>query len=154
MHPVYRFFATGTSFAPVILRALLALISGVHAGQRTFGWMDGPGWKATLAQLTAPAGLHLPYLVAAAGLVAGLAAALALFCGFCTRLAAGVILLALTLGIYGARWEQGFLLGADFQFPFTLGGVAIALMICGGGRFSVDRAITRQLLPPDTGWIG
>ena len=154
MHPVYRFFATGTSFAPVILRALLALISGVHAGQRTFGWMDGPGWKATLAQLTAPAGLHLPYLVRRPGWSPAWLRPWRFSAVFAPGSPPGVILLALTLGIYGARWEQGFLLGADFQFPFTLGGVAIALMICGGGRFSVDRAITRQLLPPDTGWIG
>lgn len=154
MNPVYRFFATINSFAPTILRLLLALIFSVHVGQRTFGWLEGAGWKATLAQLTSPTGLHLPYAVAATGLLAGMVAALALLCGFFTRLAAGIVLLAVTLTIYSARWEQGFLLGSDFQYPFTLGGVAIALMFCGGGKLSVDRAITRQLLPPDTGLIG
>jgi putative oxidoreductase len=154
MNPVYRFFATINSLAPLILRLLLAGVCGVHVGQRAFGWMDGPGWRATLAQLTAPTGLHLPYAVAAAGIVAGLAAAAALFCGFLTRLAAGVVLLAVSLSVYSARWDQGFLLSSDFQYPCTLGGVAFALMFCGGGRFSIDRAITRQLLPPDTGLIG
>ena len=154
MNPVYRFFVTINSFAPLVLRWLLALICGVHAGQRAFGWMDGPGWKATLAELTAPAGLHLPYPVAALGLLAGMAATVALFCGFCTRLAACIVLGGLALSIYTSRWDQGFLLSSDFQYPLTLGGVAVALMFCGGGRFSVDRAITRQLLPPDTGLIG
>ena len=153
MNPVYRFFVTANSFAPVVLRLLLALICGVHVGQRAFGWLDGPGWKATMTQLTAPAGLHLPYVVAAFGLLAGMAAAVALFCGLFTRLAAFVVLLAVTLSVYAARWDQGFLLSTDFQYPFTLGGVAVALMFCGGGRFSLDRAITRQLLPPDTGLI-
>jgi putative oxidoreductase len=154
MNPVYRFFATTNSFAPLILRLLLALIAGVHVGQRAFGWMDGPGWKATLALLTSPGGLHLPYVVAALGLLTGTAAALALFCGFCTRLAAGIILCGVAVAIYAARWDQGFLLSADFQYPFTLGGIAVALMFAGGGPFSLDRAITRQLLPPDTGFIG
>jgi putative oxidoreductase len=154
MNPVYSFFATINSFAPAILRITLALISGVHVGQRAFGWMDGPGWKASMAELTAPSGLHLPYAIAAVGLIAGMGAALALFLGFFTRLAACVVLGAVTLDIYTARWDQGFLLSSDFQYPFTLACVAVALMFCGGGRLSVDRAITRQLLPPDTGFIG
>ena len=154
MNPVYRFFSTINSFAPTLLRLLLALISGVHVGQRTFGWMDGSGWKATLAQLTAPAGLHLPYTVAAAGLLAGMAATAGLLFGFLTRLASAIVVVAAALTIYSARWDQGFLLSGDFQFPFTIGGVAVALIFCGGGKFSLDRAITRQLLPPDTGLIG
>ncbi len=154
MNPVYRFFATINSFAPTILRLVLALISTVHVGQRAFGWMDGPGWKLSLTQLTSSAGLHLPYAVAAMGLLAGIVATLGLFCGFFTRLAACIVLLAVTLVIYSARWEQGFLLSTDFQYPFVLGGVAVALIFAGGGRFSLDRAITRQLLPPNTGLIG
>jgi putative oxidoreductase len=154
MNPVYRFFATSNSLGPVVLRLLLALILAVHVGQRVFGWMDGPGWKATLEQLTSPTGLHLPYAVAAAGLLAGLASTVALFCGFFTRLAACVVLLALSLSIYNARWDQGFLLSSEFQYPFTLDGVAIALIFCGGGRFSVDGAITRMLLPPYSALIG
>ncbi len=154
MNPVYRFFATSNSFAPVVLRLLLALVLAAHVGQRAFGWMDGSGWKAALAQLTAPAGLHLPYAVAALGLLAGIVAAVALFCGLFTRLAACLVLWAVILVIYSARWDQGFLLSNDFQYPFTLAGVAVALMFGGGGRFSIDRAITRQLLPPDTGLFG
>ena len=36
-------------------------------------------------------------------------------------------------------------------FMLTLAAVALSLMFMGGGRFSFDRAITRQLLPPYTG---
>ena len=72
MNPVYRLFATINSFAPTVLRLLLALVFTIHAGQKTAGWLGGEGWKGTLAHWTAPApdGLHLPYGLAMAGILA------------------------------------------------------------------------------------
>ena len=64
MHLFYRLFATINSFAPTILRLTLAAVFLVHGGQKTFGWMSGPGWNDTLTRLTAPGGLNFSTPVA------------------------------------------------------------------------------------------
>ena len=52
------------------------------------------------------------------------------------------------LAVALVHWQAGFLAPKGFEYPMTLGGVALALAFCGGGRLSMDRSLTRQLLPP------
>ncbi len=150
MHVFYRLFATINSLAPTILRLLLAVVFCVHGGQKTVGWMGGPGWSQTLAHWTSPQGLDLPYPVAMLGIVSELFGAVAMLLGFCTRLAALLLLGQMTVAVALIHWQAGFLSPNGYEYPLTLGCVALALVFCGGGRFSMDRAFTRQILPPQT----
>lgn len=149
MHPVYRFFNTPDSFALTLLRLMLAGVFFVHGGQKTFGWMGGDGWSATLQGMTAAdGGLHLPYALAALGVLAEILGALGLLLGFCTRLAALGIFCNMAVAVGYVHWKSGFLAkNGGFEYPLALGVVALALMLAGGGRFSVDRTITSQLMP-------
>ena len=148
MHLFYRLFATVNSFAPTILRMVLALVFCVHGGQKTIGWMGGPGLSATLAQWTSPEGLNLSYPVAILGILSEVAGALAMLLGCCTRLAGLLLLGQMTVAVALVHWQAGFLAPKGYEYPLTLGGVALALVFCGGGRFSMDRALARQLLAP------
>ena len=153
MHLFYRLFATINSFAPTILRLVLATVFFVHSGQKTFGWMNGPGWNATLTQLTAPAGLNLSTPVAVASILAEMVGAMGMLLGFCTRLTALLILGTMTVAAGLIPWQAVFLAPNGFEYPLMLGGISLALAFCGGGRFSMDRALTRQILPPHTGTV-
>jgi putative oxidoreductase len=148
MNPVYRLFATVNSFGPTVLRWFLGFVLMVHGGQKIFGWLGGSGWHATMAQLTAADGLRLPFVVAAGGLLLGAVAAGCLVLGLFTRLAALAVLAIMVCAIYGAKWEQGFLVSFEFEYPFALALIAVSLVFSGAGKVSADRAITRQLLPP------
>ena len=154
MNPVYRFFATVDSFAPTILRLVLTVVFTVHGGQKTIGWLGGPGWSATLAQWTGAEGLNFSYPVALLGILAEPLGALAMLTGFLTRLAALGIFCTMGVAIFAVHWSAGFLAPQGCEYPFTLAGVALALLFGGGGRWSVDRLITRALLPPNTGQLG
>ena len=154
MNPVYRFFATADSFAPTILRLVLAVVFTVHGGQKTFGWLGGSGWSATLAHWTSSEGLNLPYPVAVLGILAETLGALAMLTGFLTRLAALGIFCTMGVAIFAVHWSAGFLAPQGYEYPFTLAGVALALLFGGAGRWSVDRLVTRALLPPNTGKLG
>ncbi len=153
MHLFYRLFATINSFAPTILRLVLASVFLVHGGQKTFGWMNGPGWNQTLQQLTAPGGLNLSTPVAVAGILAEVAGAAGMLLGFCTRLTALLMLGVMAVAAGLVPWQAVFLVPNGFEYPLMLGGIALALVFCGGGRFSVDRALTRQILPPHTATV-
>ncbi len=148
MHPVYRFFDTPPSFAPTLLRLLLAGVFFVHGGQKAFGWMGGQGWAATLGSWTAADGLHFPYALAAIGVLAEILGACGLLLGLFTRLAALGIFCTMAVAVFYVHWKSGFLAGnGGFEYPLTLAGIALALMLTGGGRYSVDRAIAGQLMP-------
>lgn len=156
MNPVYRLFATINSFAPTVLRLLLALVFTIHAGQKTVGWMGGEGWTRTLAHWTAPApeGLNFPYGLAAAAILAEAFGAAGMLLGFLTRVAALGIFCVMIVAIVFVHGSAGFFAPRGYEYPFTLAGVAFALMCGGGGRFSVDRWLTRALLPPNSGRLG
>ena len=148
MHLFYRLFATINSFAPTILRLVLALVFSVHGGQKTIGWMGGPGLRDTLTQWTSPEGLNLSYPVAILGILAEVVGALAMLLGICTRLAGLLLLGQMVTVVALVHWQAGFLAPKGYEYPLTLGGVALALVFCGGGRLSADRALARQLLAP------
>ena len=155
MYPVYRLLATINSLAPTVLRLVLTTVFFVHGTQKTLGWFGGAGWNAQVEKWTSPHGMELPYSLAVVGILAEVVGAAGMLVGFCTRLAALLLFGVMVMAIALVHLHRGFLVAdGGFEYPMTLGGVALALVFCGGGRFSVDRALTRQLLPPNSGIVG
>ena len=143
-NPVYSFFATPGSFAPFFLRLALAAVSFYHGVQKTFGWFGGPGWNNTIAVWTSAENYNLPYVVVALLLVTELAICLALLFGFLTRLAALAVVFimgGILIFVHGGSTFEAV------EFPILLIAAGLSLMITGGGHFSVDRAISVNLLP-------
>ena len=143
-NPVYSFFATPGSFAPFFLRLALAAVSFYHGVQKTFGWFGGPGWNNTIALWTSAENYNLPYVVVALLLVTELAICLALLFGFLTRLAAFAVVFlmgGILIFVHGGSTFEAV------EFPMLLIAAGLSLMITGGGHFSVDRAISVNLLP-------
>jgi putative oxidoreductase len=143
-NPVYSFFATPGSFAPFFLRLALAAVSFYHGVQKTFGWFGGPGWNSTIALWTSAENYNLPYFVVALLLVTELAVCLALLIGFLTRLAALAVVFimgGILIFVHGGSTFEAV------EFPILLIAAGLSLMITGGGYFSVDRAISVNLLP-------
>jgi putative oxidoreductase len=143
-NPVYSFFATRASLAPFFLRIALASIFFYQGAQKAFGWFGGPGWNNTIALWTSADNYGLPYLVAAIFLIGELAVCLALFLGFLTRLAA-LAVVAIMGGIL--IFVQDASTFESVEVPILLIATGISLMITGAGSFSMDRAISVNLLP-------
>ena len=146
---VYRFFSTFDSFGPTLLRLLLTVVFAIHGLRATLGLLGGPGWGATLAHWTSPDGPNVPYALAAGILAAEMISAAGLLLGFLTRLAALGIFAAAVVATTAAALQpsSSSVAGDETGFILTLATVALSLMFMGGGRFSFDRAISRQLLP-------
>ncbi len=152
----YRLLVTINSFAPTILRMVLGGVFTIHGGQKTLGWLGGAGWNGTLAHWTAPGpdGYHFPYGLAAAGILTEMVGAVGLLLGFMTRLAAFGLFCVMATAVVFVHAPAGFFAPRGYEYPLTLAGVALALMCCGGGRVSMDRLLTRALLPPNSGRLG
>jgi putative oxidoreductase len=143
-NPIYAFFATPKSFGPFVLRMLLAAIFVYHGGQKAFGLFGGEGWSATLVAWSGENGMGFPVSLTVSVMLTELLVAIAMFFGFLTRLASIGVVCVMSGALYYVHASQGI---DSSQFPFTVLIVAVSLLFLGGGRLSVDRAISGQLLP-------
>lgn len=143
-NPIYSFFATPGSFAPFFLRLALAAVFLYHGVQKTFGWFGGAGWNNTMALWTSSDGYDLPHFVVAFLLVAELAVCWGLLLGFLTRLAALAVVIIMGVVLIFVHGGTTF---EAVEFPLVLLAAGLSLVITGGGHFSLDRAISVNLLP-------
>jgi putative oxidoreductase len=139
-------FRTNGSVAGLILRLTLAVVMFPHGAQKVLGWFGGQGLTPTLQFFTSAG---IPPVLAWLVLAAEFLGPLGLIVGLLTRLAAlgiaGVMLGAMKM----VHWQNGFFMnwsgtqqGEGFEFHLLALGIAIALVIMGGGAASVDRALT------------
>ena len=142
-NPVFYFFHTPGNAGPFILRLAVAGIFFYHGTQKALGWFGGAGWQGTIDSWTSTTGL--PLVLASLVIVVELALCLALFFGFLTRLA-GIGVLAIMSGVVVTlgRHTTSF---SDLELPLLLWTAGLALVCLGGGALSIDRAISKNLLP-------
>jgi putative oxidoreductase len=143
-NPVYSFFATPGSFGPFFLRLALAVIFFYHGVQKTLGWFGGDGWTRTTELWTSSEGYNLPYIIVAFLLIAELAVCLGLLFGFLTRLAALAVVIIMGIVLIFVHGGTTF---EAVEFPLILLAAGLSLIATGGGYFSLDRAISVNLLP-------
>ncbi len=139
--------ATSDSIAPLFLRLSLGLMILPHGLQKTLGWFGGYGFEGTMGYLTHTFGA--PWIFALLAILAESVGGLMLIAGLGTRLAAlgvgGVMLVAST-----QHWANGFFMnwfgaqkGEGIEFFILAVGIALALLVLGGGKASLDRLLAR-----------
>ena len=147
---VRRFFATEGNASGTILRVALGAVMFPHGAQKLLGWFGGRGFEATVSGFAA--NFHIPEVLAVLVILTESVGAAALVMGFFTRLAAlavavdmagAIILVHLKFGFF-MNWA-GAAKGEGFEFHLLAIAIGLALMIRGGGLWSVDRAIATRL---------
>lgn len=133
-----RLTATTASWVPFPLRLALGTIMFVHGAQKIFGAWGGMGLSRWIAGV-APLGLEPSWAwLAAAAFSEFIGGALVLL-GFYTRLGAFFIACTMAVAVFGFHWPRGFFMSnGGFEYPFALLGMAIALIVSGGGNASLD----------------
>ena len=142
------FFGTQNDLTGVILRVTLGAVMLPHGLQKVFGLFGGAGLQATIATFTTRLGMPAP--VAILVILAESAGALGLIVGFCTRLCALGIALVMGGAVVLVHWQHGFFMnwsgrqaGEGFEYHLLAIGLALALVIHGGGKWSFDQRIAR-----------
>jgi len=141
-----RLLATDGNFSSTILRFLLGVVILPHGAQKVLGMFGGAGFSASLKGFESA--FHLPVYLALAVFLTESAGAVALIAGFCTRIAALAIAVDMFMAVYLVHWKFGFFMnwsgqhgGEGFEYHILAIAVALALVIRGGGLWSVDRAL-------------
>ena len=116
-----------------------------HAAQKLFGWFGGYGLEASGQFFEAQLGFADGFAAALAASLVELVAGLALALGFGTRIAAGAIaamlLVATTVHLpNGFFWTDG-----GWEYPVLWAILAARIAASGGGAYSLDRALGREI---------
>ena len=144
-----KIFQTNENTTATIIRIVLGAILFPHGAQKLLGWFGGYGFNGTMGFLTGTAGL--PWLIAFLVIAIEFFGALALIFGFATRIIA-IGIIALFAGIiFTSHLNNGFFMnwsgqlqGEGFEYHLLVIGMAIALLVSGAGKWSVDYALQKK----------
>jgi putative oxidoreductase len=133
--------------APLMLRIPLGLIFMAHGSQKLLGLFGGKGLTATFASFERDLGI--PAIFTLLAIIAEFGGGFGILTGFPTRLSAAGISAVMLVAIYKIHWAHGFFLnmgclpgrGHGIEYCVALLGMALYLMIAGGGRWCLDRLV-------------
>src|SRR5215216_4132963 len=141
------FETNSNNWSALIARLALGAVIFPHGAQKLFGWFGGYGFQGTMGFLTGAAGL--PYLLAVLVILIESVAALFVFFGFATRISAFGIFGLFAIIMFKFHSANGFFMnwagtqkGEGIEYFLLLMGLSAVLIISGGGKASIDAALT------------
>ena len=141
---------TNNHAAPLIARVMLGLVMFPHGGQKMLGWFGGHGFSGTMNHFTGT--MQIPAVFAFLAILAEFAGALGLIFGLFSRVAAFGIACVMAVAILTVHAANGFFMnwsgaqnGEGFEYHLLVFGLALIVMIYGGGKASLDSVIQHKL---------
>jgi putative oxidoreductase len=143
--PAFRSIVNVLSpFVDPLVRVIAGLLLVPHGAQKLFGWFGGYGVEATGQFFATKLGLP-----ASLALLAGLIeffGGLLLAMGLGTRVVAGLVFGLMTVAVVQVHMPVGFFwTEGGYEYPLFWGIVALSYVIRGGGGYSVDALIGREI---------
>jgi len=146
-------FKTTDDIVPLILRVLLGAVFFPHGAQKVLGWFGGYGFSGTMGAFTQQ--MHIPALFAFLAIAAEFAGSLALIAGLFTRVAAFGIAAVMAVAVM-MHWQHGFFMnwsgaqkGEGIEYHLLAAGLALVLIIRGGGKWALDSVIAKKVGSPE-----
>ena len=144
-----KLIQTDADRVATLLRLTLGLVIFPHGAQKALGLFGGYGFTGTMGFFTGQ--MHIPALFAFLAIAAEAAGSLGLISGTLTRVAAFGVFCNMLVATVLVHWKVGFFMnwygsqqGEGYEYHLLAMGLAVAVMIRGGGAASVDRALSRR----------
>ena len=139
-----RFFSTEDNLTPLVIRVMLGVVMLPHGAQKALGMFGGGGFAATMKGMSQ--GMGIPSIVVLLIIASEFLGSIGLILGVATRFCAFGAFSIMTGAIFMVHLPNGFFMnwfgnqaGEGFEYHLLAIGMAVALMITGGGRWSLDR---------------
>lgn len=150
MKALHLILQTDNSISTLILRASLGAVFFPHGAQKALGWFGGHGFAGTMGFFTGV--MQIPAVLAFLVIAAEFAGAIALIVGVGTRVAALGILSVMAGAVATVHAQYGFFMnwtggqaGEGFEYHVLASAIAAALVLRGGGVWSIDAVIAGRL---------
>jgi putative oxidoreductase len=131
-------------YAYTILRVAYGAWYIPHGGSKLFGWLGGniPGTAKGMEAAGITPGVFWAYYIGTLELVGGALLVL----GFLTRPVAALFIGFMAVATFQVHWKIAyFWTSRGFELPLLLMIIAIVILIRGGGEYSLDRRIGREI---------
>jgi len=142
------FLKTDQDFAVFVARIVLGFVMLPHGLQKLLGMFEGSGFTGTVDFFV---GSGIPYFVAVLIILGESLGAIGLILGFLSRLCALGIAIIMLGAIFMVHLPNGFFMnwfgsaaGEGYEYHILAVGLALVVLIKGGGMWSVDGAISEQ----------
>lgn len=142
-------FRTDSAIAPMLIRLTFATVMFPHGAQKALGWWGGYGFAGTMKFFTET--MNIPWFFALLAVVAEFAGPIALLFGGLTRLAAFGIGVTMSVAMVTVQLPNGFFMnwfgqqkGEGIEFSLLMIGMSLALIVSGGGRWSLDGIFAKK----------
>ena len=139
---------TDDTVAVLVLRLALGIVMFPHGAQKLLGWFGGRGFFGTITLFHQ---IGFPTVVAILVTIGEFFGGLGLLVGFLSRVAAGGIGLIMLGALLFVHWQFGFFMNwagqpvrEGFEYHILAIGLAVAIMILGGGKWSIDHTLTEN----------
>ena len=141
---VQRVLATDNGLAPLALRVPTGIIFAAHGAQKLFGMFGGYGLEGT-GQWMDSIGLAPGVLMALLAGSAEFFGGLALILGLLARPAALVLAVTMRVALVAVHLDKGFFMATNgYEYALALLAVSVSIVFSGGGRASLDRALSAK----------
>ena len=138
-----KLIQTNDDVALLVLRILLGVVFIPHGMQKILGFSGAMQMFTT--------NLHIPWVFAFLAIMAEFLGSWGLITGLFTRVAAFGIAVNMVVAVYMLHWQNGFFMnwfgnqkGEGYEYHILVVAIALALMIKGGGKWSIDRSLTEK----------
>jgi len=128
-----------TSAALLVLRVGMGAVMFAHGAQKVLGIWGGHGLDATVTAMSGSLGIpaFMVYLSAFTEFLGGAA----LLLGVVTRFFGIALFINMLVAVLAVHLKNGLFAPTGFEYPATLAIVALAVIIAGPGRYSLDALI-------------
>jgi putative oxidoreductase len=141
-------FATDNSLTPTIVRIVLGAVLFPHGAQKVFGWFGGAGFEGTMGFFTGTLGI--PAFLVVMVMIIECVGSILLMLGLLTRVWAmaifglfvGIILKVHIANGFFMNW-MGKQAGEGYEYHLLVLGMALALVVAGGGRYALDHSLSK-----------
>ncbi len=147
---IKRLVQTDDDVAGLVLRLMLAVVFFPHGAQKVMGWFGGPGFAGQIQAFQQYLGI--PPVLGVLAILAEFLGPIALVAGLVTRIAALGIMTNMVVAVFLIHLKFGFFMnwfgkqaGEGFEYHLLAIAIALALIIKGGGRWSLDRLLAKRL---------
>jgi putative oxidoreductase len=140
-----KLLRTRNDWTLTLIRVVAGGVMLPHGMQKMFGWFGGAGFMLTMHNFSHRFPAPLVFLM----IMAEFLGALGLILGCLSRIAAFGIAVDMIVAAITTTSHFGMFInwagkqkGEGMEFQFLMIAMALAILIAGGGAFSVDRALT------------
>jgi putative oxidoreductase len=145
-----KLIQTPNDTAALVARLTLGVVMFPHGAQKVLGWFGGYGFSGTMGFFTGQMGI--PAVFAFLAILAEFAGSLGLITGLLSRVAAFGIASVMLVAIFMGHLDNGFFMnwfgnqkGEGYEYHLLAIGLALIVMIRGGGKYSVDQKLSEKI---------